>query len=510
MIIKTLPRYAFVCLFLLIFSACNSDKKEEGYLAIPDPKTLGETFITNTDGLLNNETVSTLNQTLQALDQSGKAHIDVVVVKSIGDAVPKDAATTLFRKWKIGDKETNNGLLILIVNDQHRIEFETGYGLEGDLPDIVCYRIQQQYMIPHAKANDLDRAVREGVAAVIRQLSTGNAQLADSTATDTATSGAVAITDSTMQDIDLPSGALETTSLVNNNYQERELLDGFTIAIGIVFLILTGIIDFLLYGYRIKRRLASLMFWLTFLLPIIVALCLNWFYPVSWFNGRTALVFYIAISIYLSFHFLIVGSKLGVQLKGKDRYEQYVARNQRHYNMVWSVFIFPLPLLAVYWVIYHRIMYKLRNTPYACKACGTAMQKLSETDDDKYIQHGQKIEERVKSADYDVWTCHDESHEKLIYVYKNLGSSAKECPKCHYLTLMPDGKEVVSAATASSEGWGWKLKRCHNCDRREKERYTIPKVSSSSSSSGGGSSSGSSFSSSSGGSSGGGGAGSSW
>ncbi len=58
--------------------------------------------------------------------------------------------------------------------DQRRIEFETGYGLEGDLPDVICYRIQQRYMVPALKAGQTDAAVREGVAAIMRQLSTGN------------------------------------------------------------------------------------------------------------------------------------------------------------------------------------------------------------------------------------------------------------------------------------------------------------------------------------------------
>ena len=157
---------------LVIFSACHQDKSAEdgGYLSIPDPKTLGESYVSNPDKILSESTVTSLNTVLSTLDQSGRAHIDVVIVETIGDAVPKDAVTALFRKWKIGDKKTNNGLLMLVVKDQHRIEFETGYGLEGDLPDLVCYRIQQKYMIPHARNNDFDSAVQDGVNGLIAEL----------------------------------------------------------------------------------------------------------------------------------------------------------------------------------------------------------------------------------------------------------------------------------------------------------------------------------------------------
>jgi uncharacterized protein len=143
----------------------------ENYLTtIPDPKALGETYVSDPDGVLAPGTAPALNARLDSLDRSGRAHIDGVLVRSLGEAVPKTAATALFNKWKIGRKDTNNGLLMLLVLDQRRVEFETGYGLEADLPDIICYRIQQRYMVEPARAGDYDLAVQQGVAALIRRL----------------------------------------------------------------------------------------------------------------------------------------------------------------------------------------------------------------------------------------------------------------------------------------------------------------------------------------------------
>jgi uncharacterized protein len=59
---------------------------------------------------------------------------------------------------------------MLPVLDQRRVAFETGYGPEADLPDIICYCIQQRYMLEPARANDYDRAVEQGVAAIIGRL----------------------------------------------------------------------------------------------------------------------------------------------------------------------------------------------------------------------------------------------------------------------------------------------------------------------------------------------------
>ncbi|RYD93920.1 MAG: TPM domain-containing protein, partial [Sphingobacteriales bacterium] len=438
------------------------------------------------------------------LDMSGRAHIDVVVVESIGEAVPKDAATELFRKWKIGAKETNNGLLILVVNDQHRIEFETGYGLEGDLPDITCYHIQQQYMVPHAKNNDLDLAVREGVAATIRQLQTGQLQQAnnaDSVLTDTAVAADLATVDQTHDSV-ITADVVPFVSEDYNTVIQQEPQGGVvTIIMMVIYLVLTIIIDNQIWGKRIKYRVFSPLFWLTFLIPVLGVVYLNWFHPTEWYDTRAAFVLYASLSCYLSLYFPLAGLSLKRKLKGKTRYEQYVMLEEAHYKMAWARYVFPLPYLLFYWQKYTRKTDHLRNDPYPCETCGKDMKKLAETDDDEYLEKGNIAEEIAKSVDYDVWACADNSHEKLVLVYKNLSTKAIKCPKCEYLTLMPDGKKEVVAATTSSEGWGWILKRCHFCDHREQEQYTIPKISTSSSSS---------FSSSSGGSSGGGGAGSSW
>lgn len=518
---KTLLHYKFIFVIILLLTALGCKQKKDGksYLSIPDPKTLGESYVSNPDNILKDETVSSLNQTLQELDASGRAHIDVVVVESIGEAVPKDAATSLFRLWKIGDKETNNGLLILIVKDQHRVEFETGYGLEGDLPDITCYKIQQEHMIPHAKADDLDLAVTDGVAAVIDQLKTGTSAIAGSASTTDSISNSQPIQTSdsvdepvvapdNRQDIVEPYGQAHENALVSSLAHSPG--DIFTLIIGVIYLIFVIAIDGRLYK-RYKYRVISGMFWLTFLVPVMAAVYLNLFYPTRLYNVRTALVLYGALSTYLSLHFLIVGWWVSAGTKSKTRYEQYLALYQKHYNMGWSQWIFPLPFLLIYWRRYTAKMDHLRNDPYPCETCGAVMQKLDENKDDAYIEKGQVAEETAKSVDYDVWACtKDDSHKKLTLVYRNLNSKAVECAKCHYFTLMPDGTEVVVPATTSSAGWGYILSRCHFCDHREQVRYTIPKISTSSSSSSSGSSSSSSSSSSSGGSSGGGGAGSSW
>lgn len=103
---------------------------------------------------------------LVALEDSTTAQVAVVFVNSIGEQIPEDFATALFKKWGIGYDKKDNGLLMLFVKDKRRMEFETGFGLEGILPDAICKRIQTEKMVPYAKIGSYDKAVIEGVKAV--------------------------------------------------------------------------------------------------------------------------------------------------------------------------------------------------------------------------------------------------------------------------------------------------------------------------------------------------------
>ncbi len=141
----------------------------------------------------------------------------------------------------------------------------------------------------------------------------------------------------------------------------------------------------------------------------------------------------------------------------------------------------------------------LRNRPRRCHVCGQKMRRLSESADDAHLNQGQKIEESVKSKDYDVWVCAKDG-SVIIEAYNRWFSGFGACPSCSYRTLHSRRTTLISA-TKSSSGRARVDYDCRYCQHHYSEEVTIPRVSSSSSSSG------SSFS---GGSSSGGGASGSW
>ena len=95
------------------------------------------------------------------------AQVVVVTVNSLNGYSVEEYATTLFRKFGIGDKEKNNGVLFLISKGDRLLRIEVGYGLEGAIPDGKAGRIRDTYITPYLKNDDWDNGVKNGFDAII-------------------------------------------------------------------------------------------------------------------------------------------------------------------------------------------------------------------------------------------------------------------------------------------------------------------------------------------------------
>lgn len=122
-------------------------------------------FVSNPDGLLTPQDTQAINLIARELRESMGIELAVVAVRNIGDNDARMFATELFNYWGLGKKGKDNGLLIQLVTDppQRSIVFEVGYGLEGYLPDAVCFRLQQRFMIPDLKEGRYSAAMLNGM-----------------------------------------------------------------------------------------------------------------------------------------------------------------------------------------------------------------------------------------------------------------------------------------------------------------------------------------------------------
>ena len=123
-------------------------------------------YVSDPAALLTPAARDTINAILNALEDSTGIETAVIMLPSIGGDDPFQFGVELFRSWGIGKKKSDNGLLILYVEDQHKIRFITGYGIEGTLTDALCKRIQTRYMVPAFRQGDRDGGMVAGCKAV--------------------------------------------------------------------------------------------------------------------------------------------------------------------------------------------------------------------------------------------------------------------------------------------------------------------------------------------------------
>ena len=127
-------------------------------------------YVTDPTAILSTAARDSINAILGRLEKSTGIETAVVMLPSIGEEDIFDFGHELFRKWGIGKKKSDNGLLILFVMDQKKVRFTTGYGIEGTMTDAMSKRIQTTLMIPRFKKGNWDGGMVSGVRAVAKTL----------------------------------------------------------------------------------------------------------------------------------------------------------------------------------------------------------------------------------------------------------------------------------------------------------------------------------------------------
>lgn len=103
---------------------------------------------------------------LLAYQQRSSNQIAVAVVKTTGDKSLEDYSIDLARKWRVGKEGKDNGVLVLIVYDEHKLRLEVGRGLEGDLTDLQSGRIIREQMTPRLRDGDVGGAIEAATQSI--------------------------------------------------------------------------------------------------------------------------------------------------------------------------------------------------------------------------------------------------------------------------------------------------------------------------------------------------------
>ena len=123
-------------------------------------------YVSNPDNILSTSAVATMDSILHSLEQKTGIQTLVVAVTGIKGGDCFDFTHRLGQEWGVGQKGRDNGLVILLSTDERCVQFATGYGLEGVLPDAICKRIQSRYMVEHLGKDDWDAGMVAGIRAV--------------------------------------------------------------------------------------------------------------------------------------------------------------------------------------------------------------------------------------------------------------------------------------------------------------------------------------------------------
>ena len=103
--------------------------------------------------------------------------VAVLTVATLDGESIEDFALRVFASWQLGQKDKDNGVLLVVAPRERRMRIEVGYGLEGRLTDLEAGRIIRNVMAPRFKAGDYDGGIEQGVTAILAQLQDGSAAI---------------------------------------------------------------------------------------------------------------------------------------------------------------------------------------------------------------------------------------------------------------------------------------------------------------------------------------------
>lgn len=119
-------------------------------------------------GLLTPAVAKRLEQTLAGFETSDSTQIVVLTIPSLEGENLEAYSIKVAEAWRIGQKGLDNGAILLVTKQEHKIRIEAGRGLEGKLTDLVSGRIIRGEIAPRFKESDFDGGIEAGTAAIMK------------------------------------------------------------------------------------------------------------------------------------------------------------------------------------------------------------------------------------------------------------------------------------------------------------------------------------------------------
>lgn len=154
--LSTLFLLAFLCLYAGSVSAET---------VIPDRPL---NHVVDLAGIIDAAVEASLNRYLLELEQKTTAQMLILTITSLeGQSIDDLSLDIAHNRWKLGQKGKDNGMLLLVSFQDRKYRFETGYGLEGAIPDSLSGSIGRQYLVPYFQKGDYSSGIAAATLAVI-------------------------------------------------------------------------------------------------------------------------------------------------------------------------------------------------------------------------------------------------------------------------------------------------------------------------------------------------------
>jgi uncharacterized protein len=127
-------------------------------------------FVNDHAGVIAEPMRARLEAFLDQLRRKTGVEFAILVVRTTAPEAPTEYKVRVFQRWGIGRRGQDEGLLLLVAMTEREIWFETGYGLEGTLPDGLQARIVRERMVPKFRAGDPAGGIVDGVLAIAARI----------------------------------------------------------------------------------------------------------------------------------------------------------------------------------------------------------------------------------------------------------------------------------------------------------------------------------------------------
>jgi uncharacterized protein len=155
--------YIFLIILTLFCAGTNLYSQK-----LPDKPTV---WVSDFAGILDNGQEARLNTMLKAYEDSTSNQVVAVTFPDAQNYPVEEFSIRLAEKWKVGQKDRENGVILAIFMKERKIRVEVGYGLEDKIPDAIAIQIAQNIISPYFKKGQYYEGIYQGIVAIMQAAS---------------------------------------------------------------------------------------------------------------------------------------------------------------------------------------------------------------------------------------------------------------------------------------------------------------------------------------------------